>query len=113
MLEQVRSYFPNLGIAQSTIEELQEIIAEREGHAADGVLTVGMENGQIVKDFVPPERVQQNLKALRSLLEWVKRECSILPTTAALNLPGAIRDQLQDLLGQSSFDSIMIASEQG
>ena len=106
--------FGRLGIAQSTIDELQHIINQREGMWSDREhMSVGKEGDRYVKSVFTPEQVRKDVAYLKGIVTWVRENCDILPCNAALEINYFSRQKLNDLFQAVFIDTLLIASEPG
>ncbi|MGD2248289.1 MAG: hypothetical protein PVF58_07760 [Candidatus Methanofastidiosia archaeon] len=103
--------FGKLGIAQSTIDLLRNIIQERKGLPSRGYMTVGVEGDNLVKQVVSSGEVERNIEYMEGVLQWIKDNCEILPCKEALKIRRDKREELENSLGKSFFDTILIAGE--
>ena len=75
--------FGKLGIAQSTIEELQCVINEREAMWSEREgMSVGKQGDRYVKFVITPEQVRRDIDFLKGIVKWTWENCDILPHTA-------------------------------
>lgn len=98
-------------IAQSSIEQIDELVREFKGISSDGFITVGMVNGEYVKEHVTKERIDKNREHYEALLKWIEQNCVILPCNEALTMNTARKEQFDKTLGIAFIDSILIAKE--
>ena len=106
--------FGRLGVAQSTIDELQHIINQREGMWSDREhMSVGKEGERYVKSVFTPEQVRKDVEYLKGIVTWVRENCDILPCNAALEINYFSRQKLNDLFQAVFIDTLLIASEPG
>ena len=106
--------FGKLGIAQSTIDELQYIINEREGMWSEREhMNVGKEGDRYVKSVITPEAVRRGIEDLKGIVNWIWGNCDILPCSAALEINHHSRQKLNDLFQAVFIDTLLIASEPG
>ena len=106
--------FGRLGVAQSTIDELQHIINQREGMWSDREhMSVGKEGERYVKSVFTPEQVRKDVEYLKGIVTWVRENCDILPCNAALEVNYFSRQKLNDLFQAVFIDTLLIASEPG
>ena len=106
--------FGKLGIAQSTIDELQYIINEREGMWSEREhMNVGKEGDRYVKSVITPEAVRRDIEDLKGIVNWIWGNCDILPCSAALEINHHSRQKLNDLFQAVFIDTLLIASEPG
>ena len=106
--------FGKLGIAQSTVDELQYIINEREGMWAEREgMSVGKEGDRYVKSVISPEAVRRDIEDTKGIVNWIWENCDILPCTAALEMNYFTRQKLNDLFQATFIDTLLIASEPG
>lgn len=106
--------FGRLGVAQSTIDELQHIINQREGMWSDREhMSIGKEGDRYVKSVFTPEQVRKDVEYLKGIVTWVRENCDILPCNAALEINYFSRQKLNDLFQAVFIDTLLIASEPG
>ena len=105
--------FGKIGIAQSTVDLLTEAITERKGIQAKGFMVIGKEGDKFVRQEISAEDIKRNLEYLENILKWTNSSCEIIPCKAALTVKRNQRQQLEKMIGSSSIETILIASEAG
>ena len=110
----VVSAFGKLCIAQSTIDELQSIIREREGmwSKREGMV-VGKKGNRYVKQIINPEEMKQGIEYLKNIIHWIKENCEVGQATAGLEMNQLRRRELNDMLQQHFLDTVLLASQPG
>lgn len=103
--------FGKFGIAQSTIELLTGIIEDRKTFRAEGFMTIGKEGDKFVKQEISSEDVRRNVEYLESITNWIDGNCNVIPVKAALNIKRDRKKRLEEMMGSSFIDTILIASE--
>lgn len=103
--------FGKPAIAQSTLDALAEIVKDLKTFPR--TMTVTSENGRLRSQQHNPEWEKENTNKLEALLDWTKRNCEVVPATAALEESDNRLCDLEELLGKSFVDSIFIAKEIG
>ena len=106
--------FGKLCIAQSTIDELQDIINEREGmwSQREGMI-VGKKGNQYVKQIIKPEETKQGIEYLKNIVNWIRKNCEVGQATAGLEMNQLRRRELNDMLQPHFLDTVLLASQQG
>ena len=106
--------FGKLCVAQSTIDELQRIINEREGmwSKREG-MTVGKQGDRYVRVVTPTEEVRQSIEYLEDILKWIRENCEVHPCTASLQMNQLRKQELDSVLQPFFIDTILIASQPG
>ena len=106
--------FGTLGIAQSTIDELQHVINEREGMWSDREhMSVGKEGDRYVRSVFTADQVTRDIDYLKGIVKWTRENCDILPCTAALNINQLRKQELDDLFQPFFIDTLFIATQPG
>ncbi len=105
--------FGRLGIAQSTIDLLQRAIDERRFMYSRKVAKIWREGEGYVVHEVTIEEAERDIRRLEGIMNWVKSNCDTIPCRAALNRTKAEKQKLNDMVGQSSIDTVLIAGEPG
>ncbi len=104
--------FGKLRIAQSTIDELQRIINEREGMWSEREgITVGKQGNQYVKQVINPEDAKHGIEYLKSIIKWIKENCEVEPCTPALEMNQLDKRELNDMLQPFFIDTLLIANQ--
>lgn len=103
--------FGKLGIAVSTVDFIQQIINERKGMPGRGFMIIGKEGDKFVKQEVSPEDVKRSIEYFENILHWIESNCDILPCKAALDINKARRHELEEMIGTSFIDTVLIATE--
>lgn len=105
--------FGKLGIAQSTVDLISDTITERKGIQSKGFMIVSKEGDKFVRQEISAEDIKRNLEHLEKVMDWISVNCEIIPCKAALSVKRQQRQQLEQLIGPSSIETILIASESG
>jgi tetratricopeptide (TPR) repeat protein len=109
MADIVVKRFGKLAIAQSVVDVLFEILKDFKNFPRE--MTISAENGKLRTQQHDPEIEKKNIKKIEELMEWIKHNCEIISTTAALNENKNRLVDLEEILGKSFLDSIFIAKE--
>lgn len=109
---EVVELFGKMAIAQSTIDQLTDLITIRQGIGGRGYMTVGKEGEAYVKEDVTAEQIQKNSTYLRAIFDWIQLSCDVIPCEEALTLASGQRQKLYDLLGTDSTDSVLLAKQE-
>lgn len=109
----VVSAFGKLCIAQSTIDELQRIISEREGmwSKREGMI-VGKEGNRYVKQIINPEEMKQGIKYLKDIIHWIRNNCEVGQDPVMSQMNQLRRRELNDMLQQHFLDTVLLATQQ-
>ena len=98
----------NLHICQSTIDSLKELIQKRELHSKDGLLTVFTdENNELVKDYMSPEKVTENLNFLMKIKKWSEENCKIKSISDSFIMSRKKRVEWEKLIGKEFLDPLL------
>lgn len=101
------------GIAQSTVDCFKARLEETQGFEREGFTTFGVENGQGIKQEVTPEQVAQQKAFFEQIIDWVRKNCRVLPCYGALDINSSERNQLNEYIGTAFVDTVLIAQEPG
>ena len=106
--------FGKLGIAQLTIDGLQDIIDEREAMSLkrEG-MSVGKHGDQYVKIPINPEDVRRDVEYLKNIIKWVGENCEPLTCNAMLQINQLRKQEFDDLFQRFFIDTLLIASQSG
>lgn len=111
--DEVVKVFGQLGIAQSSIEILQNVVEEHKGMKSDGTAVLGIKGDRVFLHETTADEIKRNRKYFEGIITWVKNNCETLPCTMALDMQKAERHELEQLVGASFTDTLLIASETG
>ena len=103
--------FGKLGIAQSTIDEIQQKIYEIRGMQGRSLMTMGYEGGQYIRREITEEELRRKSEHLENLVVWIRENCEVLPVSAVGDMDREQREKLEKLLGKSFHDTVLLASE--
>ena len=108
----VVSIYGKLCIAQSTIDELQRIISEREGmwSQREGMV-IGKRGNRYVKQIINPEDTKRGIVYLKNLINWIRENCEVGQATAGSEMNQLRRRELNDMLQQHFLDTVLLASQ--
>ena len=106
--------FGKLCIAQSTIDELQNIISEREGmwSKREGMV-VGKRGNRYVKQIITPEERKRSIAYLKNLVSWISENCEVGQDSVISQMDQLRRVELNDMLQPYFLDTVLLASQPG
>lgn len=110
--DKIKSVYKNLIVSWSTIQTVSEYLLELRGSIKKGYMTIGKEGDSYVKCEVKPEHLQKQYDFLNSLYLWIKRNCDIQPVNELLDINRFDREKLRTVLGESFFDSTLLATRE-
>lgn len=109
----VTNRYGKCGVAQSTVDIIEEAIQEYTGLQERANHTLVIINDTPVMYETPAEEIKKNKKNLEDLLQWVSTNCTIMPCYPALQIDYATKQRYNTLIGPASVDSILLATEPG
>jgi tetratricopeptide (TPR) repeat protein len=101
--------FEEILVCQSTLDLLQSAIAERQGIGAGGYMTMRKEGNKIFREEITAEQINKQIEFLEAVKEWIKRYSNVRPSPVVTKF--ARRKEIQDLIGRSFLDTILLAKE--
>jgi cellulose synthase operon protein C len=104
----VRSTINDLGLCQSSLDMIEEVIAEKGRGIGKPSYTLAMIGDQIVRTEVSPEAGAARIQFLTGVRDWAKENLTIVPAIGIAGKPP--NEQLREVLGQDFFD-ILLAAE--
>jgi hypothetical protein len=109
---EIKDIFANvygkIGIVQSTIDLINEQIAQLEPIKEKGYLSLGKQGKQLTRQEIKPETLKKNIKYLKDLLAWVDENCEILPLENIEDISKDRKKELEDLFGVASIDTVLV-----
>lgn len=109
---EVVELFGKIAIAQSTIDQLTDLIISRKGIGERGFMTVGKEGEAYVKEEITAEQIQKNTAYLQAIFDWIQHNCEVIACEEALTLASGQRQKLYDLFGADAIDSVLLAKQE-
>ncbi len=109
---EVVEIFGKIAIAQSTIDQVTDLINSRKGIGEKGFMTVGKEGEAYVKADITAEQIQKNSAYLQAIFDWIQLHCDVIPCEEALTLDSGQRQKLYDLFGADAIDSVLLAKQE-
>jgi nucleoside phosphorylase/transcription elongation GreA/GreB family factor len=103
--------YGKFGITQSTVDLIHGAILNYGGQKARGYLTLFQVGDNL--GYVPtsPDQINKARENLEKMLEWVRSNCEIIPCYPALNLKSTKKEEYNNLFGEASIDTILVASQ--
>lgn len=105
--------YGKLGVAQSTLDLLNEQISHLEPIKDKGYLSLGKQDAHFTKLEVKPETIKRNIKYLRDLSDWIKTSCEILPIKEMEDISKKEKEDLEKIFGIPSTDTVLISRTNG
>ena len=105
--------FGKLGIAQTTADLLQVAKQYLKDHSLEGYSIIGKEQEKLVRQEISPDSIKRGIKYLEGVLSWLEDNCEIIPCRASPFKDREEKQRLEDRMGKSFVDTILIASEEG
>lgn len=109
--ENITKTFGKLGIAQSSVDVLNQILHQLTSYRGREYINSAWIDGKPVFHEVTPQDTERRIKYVGDLIQWVKLHCEILPCHAALYINRKIRNELNEMLGKSFTDTLLISGE--
>jgi len=111
--EVVAEALGGFGVAQSTIDLIKRTMDEKIALQSRGYMRLGLKEDGLTSFEISAEEVKKEIEDLKNLLNWVESNCEVLTCKAALNMNRESKKKLEDVLGRSFIDTVLIASEEG
>lgn len=98
-------------VAQSTVDELQQYYEELEMHQADGISSMGYQDGHLVIHTIDKENVSQHRQLIKKIIDWCSTVAQITTSKKVLEINRDERKKSTRILGESFFDTVLLAQE--
>jgi tetratricopeptide (TPR) repeat protein len=108
--------FGKLGISQTTLDLIIVSIDRLKENPSEMALSFDDRDQKVIVTKYEPVDIERNLHYLEDLKNWIQSNCEILPCREVMNLGQEQRNELNELnelLGRSSIDTILLAKEPG
>jgi tetratricopeptide (TPR) repeat protein len=100
-------------VAQATINVFKDYLEDlQDPMKSAGFNTVGKFRGQYFREEITPESVQNGIKYYTNLIAWLESNLKVLPSLPDLEVDSSEKKYLEDILGRSFLDSILIAKKE-
>ena len=112
VLEFLREWFGRLAVPGSTIAEIDGLIAQISSGLGRPSMTIGVIEGQLVREDVTDDIRQRRIEALKALKKRIEDSCEVVPVT----LPDDASDEVADFarnLGPHILDAMFLAASRG
>ncbi len=100
-----------LAIAQSTLDEFRGELLRWRTQPPDGFMSLGLHDGKLVRFDISADDVKAIRERYESLAAWLKEHCAVLAVTPAVAEKHAAQAKLASFIGESFWDSMLIATE--
>ena len=103
--------YGKFGITQSTVDLIHGAILNYGGQKARGYMTLFQIGDNLGYIPTSPDQIKKARENLEKMLEWVRSKCEIIPCYPALNLKSTKKEEYNNLFGEASIDTILVASQ--
>ena len=106
--------FGKLALAQSTIDALLQMIHEQESmwSQREG-MSIEKRGNRYVRHMINPDDVKRSVERLKDLIQWIRKNCDVLPCTPALQMNQLRKRKLDETFHPIFFDTLLIATQPG
>lgn len=98
--------FGKLGIAQSTVDELLDLLQTTKKKKEH--ISLGIQDGQLVQYPFTLDDKNRYCQNISQIINWVAENCDRIPSYRRLSTDGEILSQLEQRFGISTLDTILI-----
>jgi len=110
--ETILNNFTNkLVVSQSTIDLIRSLISEKQNLFSKGYMIISRENDKYVRYEITKEDINKQISFLREILIWTLKNFKIMPCTGALEININRKKKLDEIIGKSFVDTILIAKK--
>lgn len=106
------TYFSKLVVAQSTVDDFNELILQYERGQETGLNSLVKQQGEYVRVEVSPESVKSHKEYLQRIKSWCEEQCKVLPCYEALETNHLEKKRLDNMIGKSFHESILLAKKE-
>lgn len=108
ILDILKSWFGRLLTPQSTIDEIDRLIAREEEGIGRRQMTVGWQDGQFVRQEVTDEFIERQIAALTAIKKGIISQCEMMHVILPNDLP-ELALKIFELFGDHILDPIYVA----
>ena len=98
-------------IAQKTIDKIKEIYEKARSLGIKEYLILGTDGDQPTRTIISEDVAKKRIEGLERMIDWVEKNCKVIPVEGALNYAAEEKSKLNEMLGESFIDSILIAQQ--
>ncbi len=102
-----------MGIAQATFDLLTETLHTQTAINRKGFIRLTKKGDSLVCREITEAQMTSNLISLKTLLNWIKTKCEILPWSSTVKISREQHQKNSKLIGSESLNTILVASEEG
>ena len=98
-------------VSQALIDCCRNYLFENQRIGDLGKMSISKKNGKVVVHQISAEQITSQLVKVQSILDWLTTNCEVLPANNVIRLDQETREQIFQLAGDISAESIILASE--
>lgn len=110
MTDKLVSEFGKPIVSQSILDDLKQQLSQQKQREQDGYAVVGKQGKNYTRDEITPDRVKKKTEYVQGLIDWINKECEILPNVQALKINAKKRHEMEKVISKTSIDTIILAS---
>ena len=99
-------------VSQATYDHFRDLEDNEERDPRERK-TMALHDDQLVVIESTPEQLEEHARLVHAIPDAIKQSCLIRPCPAAAGLPPRKREQIDEVLGRSGLESMMLGAEQG
>ena len=107
----VGNYANRLVVSQSTVELIENMISEKEDLFPKGYMILSRKNDKYVRYEITKEDIRRQISFLKEILTWISEKFKVMPCTEALEINFNKKRKLDEIIGKSFIDTILIAKK--
>jgi tetratricopeptide (TPR) repeat protein len=105
------NYANKLIVSKSTFALIENIINEKKELYSEGYMILSKENDKYVKHEVTKKDIKKQIYFLERMLTWISENFKIVPCTETLKININKKRKLDETIGKSFIDTILIAKK--
>ena len=104
----IKAWFSTILVAQSTLDEVNELIARDEANLGKGIFTLSYAEGSFYKHEISDEDLREQLKTLSGIRDAIEANCKVVPVTMPDELGEEIA-QVARTVGTLAMEPLFLA----
>jgi tetratricopeptide (TPR) repeat protein len=108
--DDVVSTVGRLGIVQSTVDLLTEMHLKDMCINREGFMRLTKFGEEFRRQEVTAEQMAASLMSIEKLVEWIRKNCDVVPWSPSLAAKQEERKELEEIIGEESFDTVLAAA---
>ncbi len=110
LLDELPKWGLKLVVPRAVLDEIREISLDAANPRNSGS-TIGLHDGRVFFHESSPEELAREVETVERVLRFIREHCEVAGGDATLDLPPALRDQMERSIGAAATDAIALTKK--